>query len=121
MSEKLVAFKAEFFKALANPLRIRILDELRQEERTVSEIREKLQVELPNVSQQSQSHVSFSRAANASFQIRRLKRARIKFIPFKYGRDLPDSASELVAYLSSWPSEWTPNDDSGSCSAVAIS
>ena len=52
MSEKLVAFKAEFFKALANPLRIRILDELRQEERTVSEIREKLQVELPNVSQQ---------------------------------------------------------------------
>lgn len=52
MSEKLVNFKAEFFKALANPLRIRILDELRTEELTVSEIRERLDVELPNASQQ---------------------------------------------------------------------
>lgn len=52
MTEKLVNFKAEFFKALANPLRIRILDELRAEELTVSEIRERLDVELPNVSQQ---------------------------------------------------------------------
>lgn len=52
MSEKLVNFKAEFFKALANPLRIRILDQLRTEELTVSEIRDRLEVELPNVSQQ---------------------------------------------------------------------
>ncbi len=52
MREKLVIFKAEFFKALANPLRIRILDELRTEELTVSEIRDRLEVELPNVSQQ---------------------------------------------------------------------
>lgn len=52
MTEKLVNFKAEFFKALANPLRIRILDELRTEELTVSEIRDRLDVELPNVSQQ---------------------------------------------------------------------
>lgn len=52
MSEKLVTFKAEFFKALANPLRIRILDQLRGEELTVSEIRERLEVELPNISQQ---------------------------------------------------------------------
>lgn len=52
MSEKLVNFKADFFKALANPLRIRILDELRSEELTVSEIRDRLDVELPNVSQQ---------------------------------------------------------------------
>jgi DNA-binding transcriptional ArsR family regulator len=52
MREKLVVFKAEFFKALANPLRIRILDELRTEELTVSEIRDRLEVELPNVSQQ---------------------------------------------------------------------
>jgi len=52
MTEKLVNFKAEFFKALANPLRIRILDELRTEELTVSEIKERLDVELPNVSQQ---------------------------------------------------------------------
>lgn len=52
MSDKLVNFKAEFFKALANPLRIRILDQLRTEELTVSEIRDRLEVELPNVSQQ---------------------------------------------------------------------
>lgn len=52
MSEKLANFKAEFFKALSNPLRIRILDELRYEELTVSELKERLDVELPNVSQQ---------------------------------------------------------------------
>lgn len=51
-SEKLVSFKAEFFKALAHPIRIRILDELRTEELTVSEIRDRLEVELPNISQQ---------------------------------------------------------------------
>ena len=50
--EKLVNFKAEFFKALANPIRIRILDELRSQELTVSEIKERLEVELPNISQQ---------------------------------------------------------------------
>lgn len=50
--EKLTEFKAEFFKALANPLRIRILDELRDEELTVSEIRDRLDIELPNISQQ---------------------------------------------------------------------
>lgn len=52
MVEKLVNFKAEFFKALANPLRIRILDQLREGELTVSEIRERVDVEMPNVSQQ---------------------------------------------------------------------
>jgi ArsR family transcriptional regulator len=52
MGDKLVNFKAEFFKALANPIRIKILDELRTEELTVSEIRDRLEVELPNVSQQ---------------------------------------------------------------------
>jgi len=51
-SDKLVEFKAEFFKALANPIRIKILDELRSGELTVSEIRDRLDVELPNVSQQ---------------------------------------------------------------------
>jgi DNA-binding transcriptional ArsR family regulator len=50
--EKLTDFKAEFFKALANPVRIRILDELRDEELTVSEIRDRLEIELPNISQQ---------------------------------------------------------------------
>lgn len=51
-SLKLAQFKAEFFKALSNPLRIRIIDVLRNEEMTVSEIRDHLDVELPNVSQQ---------------------------------------------------------------------
>ncbi|MBX9573437.1 MAG: metalloregulator ArsR/SmtB family transcription factor [Candidatus Obscuribacterales bacterium] len=52
MSDKLVTFKAEFFKALAHPIRIKILDELRTNELTVSEIRDRLSLELPNVSQQ---------------------------------------------------------------------
>ena len=51
-SDKLVNFKADFFKALAHPIRIKILDQLRTEELTVSEIRDRLKVELPNVSQQ---------------------------------------------------------------------
>lgn len=50
--KRLVKFKADLFKALANPLRIQILDELRDGERTVSELKERLEIELPNVSQQ---------------------------------------------------------------------
>ncbi len=52
MTNKLVDFKSEFFKALANPLRIRILDELRDGELTVSELKLRLDVEATNVSQQ---------------------------------------------------------------------
>lgn len=52
LREKLLQFKADFFKALANPLRIRILDELREKELTVSQIKDRLEVELPHVSQQ---------------------------------------------------------------------
>lgn len=51
-NNKLVDFKSEFFKALANPLRIRILDELRDGELTVSELKLRLDVEATNVSQQ---------------------------------------------------------------------
>lgn len=51
-TEQLVKFKAEFFKALASPLRIRILDELRDGELTVTELRLRLQVEPTNISQQ---------------------------------------------------------------------
>ena len=47
-----VEFKAEFFKALSSPIRIRILDELREGELTVSELRSRLGVEAANVSQQ---------------------------------------------------------------------
>ncbi len=50
--EQIVRFKAEFFKALASPLRIRILDELRGGELTVTELRMRLGVEATNISQQ---------------------------------------------------------------------
>ena len=49
---RLQAFKAEFFKALAHPLRIRILELLVVGERSVLEIQRALGVEQPSVSQQ---------------------------------------------------------------------
>lgn len=52
MKEELVLFKSEFFKALGSPVRIRILDELRDGELSVTELRNRLGVEPPNVSQQ---------------------------------------------------------------------
>src|SRR5262245_53774151 len=45
-------FKADFFKALAHPLRIAILDSLRDGERTVNEISEEFDIEPANASQQ---------------------------------------------------------------------
>ena len=45
-------FKAEFFKALAHPLRIRILDALRKGELTVNEICHRLGVDQSTLSQQ---------------------------------------------------------------------
>ena len=45
-------FKSEFFKALAHPLRISILDALREGEKTVAEISEEFEVEPANASQQ---------------------------------------------------------------------
>ena len=50
--QRLRAFKADFFKALAHPLRIHILDALRDGEHSVGELRDLLAVETPNVSQQ---------------------------------------------------------------------
>src|SRR5262250_3399320 len=52
MRQNLSNFKAEFFKALAHPLRISILDALREGERTVAEISEEFEVEQANASQQ---------------------------------------------------------------------
>ena len=46
------AFKAELFKALGNPVRIRILELLREQERTVSELQAALDIEASSVSQQ---------------------------------------------------------------------
>lgn len=45
-------FKAEFFKALAHPLRIRILDELRKGDVSVNDLCSRLNVEQSNLSQQ---------------------------------------------------------------------
>ena len=52
MPQQLANFKAEFFKALAHPIRIRILDCLRDGEKGVSELSEILRIEPANVSQQ---------------------------------------------------------------------
>src|SRR5258708_9887575 len=49
---QLSQFKAEFFKALAHPLRIRILDELRRGEGGVNELCLRLDVEQSTLSQQ---------------------------------------------------------------------
>ena len=49
---QLQVFKAEFFKALAHPVRIRILEILVRGERSVNELQEALGVDQPTVSQQ---------------------------------------------------------------------
>ena len=49
---ELQAFKAEFFKALAHPLRIRILDQLRKGEVGVNDLSSRLDVEQSHLSQQ---------------------------------------------------------------------
>jgi DNA-binding transcriptional ArsR family regulator len=51
-TEELQAFKAAFFKALAHPVRIRILEILVKGEKNVQELQEALGVEQPVVSQQ---------------------------------------------------------------------
>lgn len=48
----LQAFKADFFRALAHPIRIRILETLGTSERTVQELQQLLGLEQPIVSQQ---------------------------------------------------------------------
>lgn len=53
-------FKAEFFKALANPTRIAILDALREGERGVNDIAEAIATEQATVSQ----HLAVLRAKN---------------------------------------------------------
>jgi ArsR family transcriptional regulator len=52
VTQPLHRFKAEFFKALAHPARIRILELLRDVERTVSELQAQLEMEPSSVSQQ---------------------------------------------------------------------
>lgn len=52
MQNQLRAFKAEFFRALAHPVRIKILEILVRGDRTVQELQETLQLGQPVVSQQ---------------------------------------------------------------------
>ncbi len=52
MPQQLADFKAEFFKALAHPVRIQILDCLRDGEKGVNELSDLLKIEQANVSQQ---------------------------------------------------------------------
>ena len=52
MRQQLSNFKADFFKALAHPLRISILDALRTGELTVNEISRQFSIEPANASQQ---------------------------------------------------------------------
>lgn len=52
MQDTLRRFKAEFFKALAHPLRIQILESLRAGELSVTELHGELAVEASSVSQQ---------------------------------------------------------------------
>src|SRR5665213_1919169 len=54
------SFKAEFFKVLANPVRIRILDVLRDGPQSVGELRTRLGTEQATISQ----HLAILRARN---------------------------------------------------------
>jgi DNA-binding transcriptional ArsR family regulator len=51
MRSTLQAFKADFFRALAHPIRIRILEVLSTGERTVQELQQALGLDQPVVSQ----------------------------------------------------------------------
>lgn len=48
----LQSYKADLFKALANPVRIRILELLREGEQSVSALQAELDIEMSSVSQQ---------------------------------------------------------------------
>lgn len=52
MTSPLQVFKAEFFKALAHPVRIRLIEVLRDGEKSVGELKDLLGLEPANVSQQ---------------------------------------------------------------------
>jgi DNA-binding transcriptional ArsR family regulator len=52
MQDALPHFKADFFKALAHPIRIKILEHLRRGELSVTELQERLAIDPSSVSQQ---------------------------------------------------------------------
>src|ERR1041384_1854577 len=71
MRRTLSDFKADFFKALAHPLRISILDALRDGELTVNEISQRFEVEPANASRQLAAlrnrNIVIARKEGASF------------------------------------------------------
>lgn len=60
MEDRLRKFKAEFFKTLSHPARIKILELLRQGEMSVTEMQEQLKIDPSSVSQ----HLSILRHKN---------------------------------------------------------
>ncbi len=52
MGTELQRFKAEFFKALAHPLRVQILESLREGDKSVNELNAQFEIENSAVSQQ---------------------------------------------------------------------
>lgn len=52
MGTELQRFKAEFFKALAHPLRVKILESLREGDKNVNELNAQFEIENSAVSQQ---------------------------------------------------------------------
>lgn len=52
MATELQRFKAEFFKALAHPLRVKILESLREGDKNVNELNAQFEIENSAVSQQ---------------------------------------------------------------------
>jgi DNA-binding transcriptional ArsR family regulator len=52
MTTPLHQLKAEFFKTLGHPVRIRVLELLTERERSVGELLQELHIEAPNLSQQ---------------------------------------------------------------------
>ena len=71
-NQPLQRFKAEFFKALAHPIRITILELLRQGEMSVGELQERLAIDPSSVSQQlavlrSRNIVETRRAGSSVF------------------------------------------------------
>ena len=63
MPDTLPDFKAAFFKALASPVRIRILEELRAGPATVGDLQQRLGLDSSNVSQ----HLALMRAQGLVF------------------------------------------------------
>jgi len=83
---QLQAFKAEFFKALAHPLRIRILELLVRGERSVLELQRALDAEQPVVSQQL-----------AVLRAKHIVRARKEGTTVRYGVGDPEVGALLEA------------------------